>query len=114
MAARLRSVLAILAVAVAAVVASPDALAAKKKRSAAAPKYAALVIHADSGAVLFERYPDAKRYPASLTKMMTVYIIFDELAAGRLKLDTRFRVEMTSDNIRAGEPVQETESTRFY
>lgn len=100
MAARLRSVLAILAVAVAAVVASPEALAAKKKRSAAAPKYAALVIHADSGAVLFERYPDAKRYPASLTKMMTLYLLFEEIESGRLNLDSDLTVSAQA----AGQP----------
>ncbi|MCA8887705.1 MAG: hypothetical protein KDA46_02675, partial [Parvularculaceae bacterium] len=32
------------------------------------PKYAAFVMHADSGDVLFERYADQRRYPASLTK----------------------------------------------
>ena len=38
-------------------------------------KYAAYVIHADSGDVLFSRYATHRRYPASLTKMMTLYLL---------------------------------------
>ncbi|VAW06186.1 D-alanyl-D-alanine carboxypeptidase, partial [hydrothermal vent metagenome] len=45
-------------------------------------KYAAYVIHADTGDVLFDRYSTARRYPASLTKMMTLYLLFEELDAG--------------------------------
>ncbi len=99
MAACLRRVLFVLAGLVLTLGASPAALAAKKK-SAAAPKYAALVIEANSGSVLFERYPDAKRYPASLTKMMTLYLLFDELEAGRLTLST----ELTVSAQAAGQP----------
>lgn len=83
----------------AALSAPTDALAAKKK-SAAAPKYAALVIEADSGSVLFDRYADAKRYPASLTKMMTLYLLFDELEAGRLTLQSELSVSAQA----AGQP----------
>ncbi len=54
----------------------------------------------NSGDVLFERYPDAKRYPASLTKMMTLYLLFDELEAGRLTLDS----ELTVSAQAAGQP----------
>ena len=56
------------------------------------PRYAAIVVDAKSGKVLFERYADAKRYPASLTKIMTLFIVFEELEAGRLKLDTPLKV----------------------
>ena len=55
-------------------------------------KYAALVVHADTGDVLFDRYADAQRYPASLTKMMTVYLLFEALEAGELSLDTEMTV----------------------
>jgi D-alanyl-D-alanine carboxypeptidase len=55
-------------------------------------KYAAIVFDANSGRTLFARHADEKRYPASLTKMMTLYIIFEELEAGRLKLDSRLSV----------------------
>ena len=49
--------------------------------AAANSKYAAYVVHADSGDVLFDRYSTGTRYPASLTKMMTLYLLFDELEA---------------------------------
>ncbi len=60
--------------------------------AAANSKYAAYVVHAQSNDVLFDRYSNARRYPASLTKMMTLYLLFDELEAGRLKLDSRLKV----------------------
>ncbi len=63
-------------------------------------KYAAYVIHADSGDVLFERYSNEYRYPASLTKMMTLYLLFEELDAGRLTLDSDLTVSAQA----AGQP----------
>ena len=59
---------------------------------AEAAKYAAIVIEEDSGKVLFSRSADSLRYPASLTKIMTLYLVFEELASGRLKIDSRMRV----------------------
>jgi len=56
------------------------------------PKYAAFVMDAKTGKVLFSRHADARRFPASLTKMMTLYIAFQELEAGRIRKNTRFRV----------------------
>lgn len=55
-------------------------------------KYAAFVMDAKTGRVLFSRNADALRYPASLTKMMTLYITFQELKAGRIHKNTRFKV----------------------
>ncbi len=52
-------------------------------------KYAGLVIDAKTGKVLYERNANAKRYPASLTKMMTLYLIFEDLKSGRIKLSDR-------------------------
>ena len=59
---------------------------------AEAAKYAAIVIEEDSGKVLFSRSADSLRYPASLTKIMTLYLVFEELASGRLKMDSRMKV----------------------
>ncbi|MCB2112938.1 MAG: D-alanyl-D-alanine carboxypeptidase [Parvularculaceae bacterium] len=73
---------------------------AQAKRRSSEPKYAALVIHADSGDVLFERYADARRYPASLTKMMTLYMLFEEIEAGRLNLNSELSVSAHA----AGQP----------
>ena len=56
-------------------------------QASANPKYAALVVHADTGDVLFDRHADARRYPASLTKMMTLYLTFEAIEAGELSLD---------------------------
>lgn len=50
------------------------------------PKYAAIVIDADTKQVLHEANADATRHPASLTKMMTLYLTFEALKQGRLKL----------------------------
>ncbi len=56
------------------------------------PRYAALVVDARNGEVLFSRHANAPRFPASLTKVMTLYVLFEELEAGRLTLDTRMAV----------------------
>ena len=55
-------------------------------------KYAALVVHADTGDVLFDRYADDRRYPASLTKMMTVYMLFEALEEGEITMETKMKV----------------------
>jgi D-alanyl-D-alanine carboxypeptidase len=51
------------------------------------PAYADIVIDDNSGQVLHQADPDALRHPASLTKVMTLYLLFGELEAGRIKLD---------------------------
>lgn len=56
------------------------------------PRYAAIVIDADTGKVLHESHADASRYPASLVKMMTLYMLFEALAQRKITLDTRMRV----------------------
>jgi D-alanyl-D-alanine carboxypeptidase len=52
------------------------------------PPFASIVIDGNSGAVLQASNPDALRHPASLTKVMTLYLLFERLDAGRLKLDS--------------------------
>lgn len=66
-------------------------LAATAPRAQAA-KYAAIVIEETSGRVLFARNADKARYPASLTKIMTLYLLFEELESGRLSMSTRLPV----------------------
>lgn len=53
----------------------------------ATAKYASLILDADSGRVLHAVNADTRNYPASLTKMMTLYLVFDALEDGRLDLD---------------------------
>lgn len=50
-------------------------------------RYAAIVVDAETGEVLFARHADSRRYPASITKVMTLYLAFEALAEGKVKLD---------------------------
>ncbi|GGY02012.1 peptidase S11 [Litchfieldella qijiaojingensis] len=51
------------------------------------PRYASIVVDIASGEVLHAANADATRYPASLTKMMTLYLLFEALENGRVTLD---------------------------
>lgn len=55
-------------------------------------EYAVAVIDANTGQIMHSRQADANRYPASVTKVMTLYVLFQELAAGRMTLSTPLRV----------------------
>ena len=55
-------------------------------------KKAAIVIDFDTKEVLFEVNADTKNYPASLTKIMTLYILFDQIEKGLLTYDTKLKV----------------------
>lgn len=75
-------------------------------------KYSAIVVDTATGKVLYQVNPDARRYPASLTKMMTLYVMFEELERGRFKLGTPLRVSSlaqrqspTKLGLRAGETI---------
>ncbi|MFC5344637.1 D-alanyl-D-alanine carboxypeptidase family protein [Brevundimonas staleyi] len=50
-------------------------------------RYAAIVVDAGTGEVLFARHADSRRYPASVTKMMTLYLVFEALEKGRADLN---------------------------
>lgn len=70
-----------------------------------ADKNASLMIDANSGKVLHAESASHKRYPASLTKLMTLYMTFDALRTGQVKLNTRLKASkkaaaMPSTNIR--------------
>src|SRR5450631_3037840 len=52
------------------------------------PLYADIVIDDNSGQVLHDVNADEPRHPASLTKIMTLYLLFEQLDAGTFKLDT--------------------------
>jgi D-alanyl-D-alanine carboxypeptidase len=58
----------------------------------AAPRFAAIAVDARTGAILYSNDVNGVRYPASLTKMMTLYVVFQDLKAGKLKLSTPLRV----------------------
>ena len=60
--------------------------------AARAAPYAAMVIDARTGEVLHSRNADARLHPASLTKMMTLYIAFEAIRLGEISLDTPVRI----------------------
>src|SRR5262249_29394837 len=77
------------------------------------PPYADIMIDDNSGQVLHETDPDAPRHPASLTKVMTLYLLFGELEAGRIKLDYDLAVSAfassqnpTKLGLRAGQTIK--------
>ena len=56
------------------------------------PPYAAIVVDAKNGGVLHAANPDAPRHPASLTKIMTLYLLFERLESGKITLETQMPV----------------------
>ena len=56
------------------------------------PPYAAIVVDANSGQVLHEESADEPRHPASVTKIMTLYLLFEQIEAGKFKLDTPLKI----------------------
>jgi D-alanyl-D-alanine carboxypeptidase len=72
-----------------------DAARSRRKRASAPaynPAYAAIVVDANSGKVLHATSADAIRHPASLTKIMTLYLLFERLESGKLTLDSQLQV----------------------
>ncbi len=75
---------------------SAEARRSKHRHSTAresySPQFSSIIVDANSGAVLASNNPDAIRRPASLTKIMTLYLLFERLEAGKMKLDTEMEV----------------------
>jgi D-alanyl-D-alanine carboxypeptidase len=74
---------------------------------ASAEKYASIVVDANTTEVLHSRHADEARYPASLTKVMTLYLVFDALDSGELTLDEKLYVSRNAakqppSNLRLG------------
>jgi D-alanyl-D-alanine carboxypeptidase len=67
------------------------AMAAGAAGASAAPG-AAIVVDAKTGKVLYSSNADAQRYPASLTKMMTLYLLFEAIDSGKTKLTSRIPI----------------------
>jgi D-alanyl-D-alanine carboxypeptidase len=61
-------------------------------RESYSPQFSSIIVDANSGAVLSSNNPDGIRRPASLTKIMTLYLLFERLEAGKMKLDTEMEV----------------------
>jgi D-alanyl-D-alanine carboxypeptidase len=75
---------------------SPDAHARRSHRVKSAesyqPAYSSIVVDANSGAIMQATNADAPRHPASLTKIMTLYLLFERLEQGKIKLSTELPV----------------------
>ncbi|BAL76259.1 putative D-alanyl-D-alanine carboxypeptidase [Bradyrhizobium cosmicum] len=77
------------------------------------PKFASIIVDGNSGSVLQATSPDGIRHPASLTKIMTLYLLFERLDSGKMKLDTEMPVSQhaadqdpTKLNLRAGQTIR--------
>jgi D-alanyl-D-alanine carboxypeptidase len=82
-------------------------------------RYAAIVQDLRSGQVLFSRAADEPRFPASLTKMMTLYVLFQELQRGRMSLRTPLAASPVAEaqprtklGLRAGETITVEDSVK--
>jgi D-alanyl-D-alanine carboxypeptidase len=89
----------VLATLVAASITSGDADARFRRHRAASaaeesyqPSYASIVVDANSGAVMQATNADSLRHPASLTKVMTLYLLFERLEASKIKMSTEMSV----------------------
>ena len=66
--------------------------ATSEARESYSPAFSSIIVDGNSGATLSANNPDASRHPASLTKIMTLYLLFERLEAGKMKLDTEMEV----------------------
>jgi D-alanyl-D-alanine carboxypeptidase len=93
---RLRTLVGMIGIVAVAVAAVSPAEAARKKRrhvgGSYAPPYAAMVVDVKSGRTLHAVNEDAPRIPASITKVMTLYLLFEQLERGRFKMDSELTV----------------------
>jgi D-alanyl-D-alanine carboxypeptidase len=71
---------------------SPALAASKKKSTADNPKYASFIMDADTGVILHQRFADKKLHPASLTKVMTLLLLFEAIDRGDVSYDSRIRI----------------------
>jgi D-alanyl-D-alanine carboxypeptidase len=66
---------------------APGSAEAKSKVKRTPPTAATIIVDAESGSVLYESNSGARTYPASLTKMMTLYLLFEAIEAKQVKID---------------------------
>src|ERR1700722_11004391 len=85
----------------------------QEARESYSPAFSSSIVDANSGATLSANNPDASRHPASLTKIMTLYLLFERLESGKMKLDTEMQVsehaseqDPTKLDLRPGQTIQ--------
>jgi D-alanyl-D-alanine carboxypeptidase len=64
----------------------------QESRDSYGPPFSSIIVDGNSGETLSAASPDASRHPASLTKIMTLYLLFERLESGKMKLDTEMPV----------------------
>ncbi len=70
----------------------PDALSVATPPPLASEKYAAIVVDGNTGRMLYQANATAPRFPASLTKMMTLYMLYEAIDSGRLSMSSEIPV----------------------
>lgn len=79
-------------------ISSAEAQQRKRKSTGFSPnKYAALIVDAQTGNIIHQENADRIRYPASLTKMMTLYLTFEAIKKDRLKMNQMVTVSARAD-----------------
>lgn len=73
---------------------------AKRSPASSQARFSALVVDGSNGRILYEKNADGLRYPASLTKMMTLYLTFDALKKGKLRMNDTLAISEKA----AGQP----------
>jgi D-alanyl-D-alanine carboxypeptidase len=63
-----------------------------EERESYSPQFSSIIVDANSGATLASTSPDGIRHPASLTKVMTLYLLFERMEANKMTLDTEMPV----------------------
>ncbi|MCB8821026.1 SPOR domain-containing protein [Microvirga rosea] len=102
------------AASVAVALSSPAEAARRKSRGGGySPPYASIVVDTKTGRVLDGENVDAPRIPASITKVMTLYLLFEQLERGKVRLDTPLEVSAnaaaqapTKLGVRAGSTIE--------
>jgi D-alanyl-D-alanine carboxypeptidase len=89
---RVSAVVLLIGVTIVAMLATIDQADARKRRGGYAPPYASIVIDVNSGRTLQATNADELRFPASITKVMTLYMLFEQLERGKLRLDSELPV----------------------
>jgi D-alanyl-D-alanine carboxypeptidase len=69
-----------------------EAARRKKRGGGYSPPYAAMVVDVKTGRTLHGVNEDALRHPASITKVMTLYLMFEQIERGRMRMDTPLKV----------------------